>query len=65
MIQNMERHLDVKNDYFYIQGQQSVKLEFVKNLLQKTDWTITKISDVVGVSVEIVKSVKQKLTNKE
>jgi hypothetical protein len=65
MIQNMERHLDVKNDYFYIKGQQSVKLEFVKNLLQKTDWTITKISDVVGISVEIVKSVKQKLTNKE
>jgi hypothetical protein len=33
----MEKHLDVKNDYLYIKGQQSVKLEFVKNLLQKTD----------------------------
>ena len=61
----MEKHLDVKNDYLYIKGQQSVKLEFVKNLLQKTDWTIAKIADVVGISVEIVESVKQKLTNKE
>jgi cell division FtsZ-interacting protein ZapD len=61
----MEKHLDVKNDYFYIKGRQDVKLEFVKNLLQKTDWTITKIVDVVGISVEIVESVKQKLSNKE
>ena len=65
MLQNMEKHLDVKNDYFYIKGRQDVKLEFVKNLLQKTDWTITKIVDVVGISVDIVESVKQKLTNKE
>ena len=61
----MEKHLDLKNDYLYIKGQQSVKLEFVKNLIEKTDWSITKIADVVGISVEIVKSIKQKLTNKE
>ena len=65
MIRNMEKHLDVKNDYFYIKGRQDVKLEFVKNLLQKTDWTITKIVDVVGISVDIVESVKQKLSNQE
>ena len=65
MIRNMEKHLDVKNDYLYIKGQQSVKLEFVKNLIEKTDWSITKIADVVDISVEIVESVKQKLTNKE
>ena len=61
----MEKHLDVKNDYLYIKGRQSVKLEFVKNLIQKTDWSITKIADIVGVSVDFVKSFKQKLTNKE
>ena len=61
----MEKHLDLKNDYLYIKGQQSVKLEFVKNLIEKTDWSITKIADVVDISVEIVESVKQKLTNKE
>jgi predicted transposase YdaD len=65
MIRNMEKHLDVKNDYLYIKGQQSVKLEFVKNLIEKTDWSIAKIADVVGISVEIVQSVKQKLSNKE
>lgn len=69
MIQNMAKYIDEESDYFFIKGkklaEETQQTKFVNNLLQKLDLTINQIADIAGVSVDFVKSIKQKLTNKE
>jgi hypothetical protein len=72
MIQNMEKYLDVKNDYLYIKGKQEAQIEtreieqtkFVKNLLIESDFSIDKIADIAGVSVNFVKSIQKQISGK-
>ena len=64
MIQNMAKHLDVKNDYLYIKGREDEKIGFVERLLSKTQHTLDQIADIAGVSLDFVKTVKLQLTDK-
>jgi adenine-specific DNA methylase len=66
MIQNMEKHFDVKNDYLYIKGikdaQETEQTKFVKNLLIGSDFSVDKIADIAGVSVDFVKAIKKEIS---
>ncbi len=46
-------------------AQEREQTKFVTNLLTESDFTIDKIANIAGVSVDFVKSVKQKLTEKK
>jgi hypothetical protein len=62
MIQNMEKHFDVKNDYLYIKGQQDAKKEFVIFLIEEKGRTFDQIADIAGTTTDFVKSVYVELS---
>jgi hypothetical protein len=68
MIQNMAKHLDVENDYFFIKGQdkarQEEKARFITFLLQEGSRTLDQIADIAGSTVDFVKSVQRQLSAK-
>jgi hypothetical protein len=68
MIQNMAKHLDVENDYFFIKGQdkarQEEKARFITFLLQEGSRTLDQIADIAGTTVDFVKSVQRQLLAK-
>lgn len=64
MIQNMAKHLDVKNDYLYIKGREDEKIGFVTFLLKEGNRTFEQIADIVGTTVDFVKSVQRQLAGK-
>ncbi|MCA0230081.1 MAG: hypothetical protein LCH91_06420 [Bacteroidetes bacterium] len=68
MIQNMAKHLDVENDYFFIKGQdkarQEEKTRFITFLLQEGSRTLDQIADVADATVDFVKSVQRQLSAK-
>ena len=57
MIQNMAKYFDEDNDIFVIKA----KRKIVENLLTKFSFTIEQIADVAGVSIDFVKTVKEKI----
>jgi hypothetical protein len=65
MIQDIAKYIDAENDYFFIKGKETEQTKFVKNLLTESDFTIDKIANIAGVSIDFVKSVKQKLIDKK
>ena len=54
-----------EKDIFYLRGQQKEQIKIVTNLLEKLNLAIDQIADIAGVSVDFVKSVKQKLEDKK
>lgn len=63
MIQNMAKYIDAENDYLYIRGKQTAEEKIVGNLLKKLNYSLEQIADIMGVSVEFVKNVKNKITS--
>jgi hypothetical protein len=64
MIKNMEKHLDVENDYFFIKGQEKELTKFITYLLQEENRTFEQIADIAGTTVDFVKSVQRQLSAK-
>mgnify|MGYP002777961512 CR=1 FL=1 len=73
IMDSIDKFIDEETDYLFIKGQKKglekglaklAKAEerFVQRLLQKTDHTPEQIADIVGVSVEFVRRVEQKLS---
>jgi hypothetical protein len=62
MIQNMAKYIDAENDYLYISGQKKEQEKFVTYLLNEASRTLDQIADIAGVSVEFVRTVKQKFS---
>jgi len=58
IMESIAKYLNEENDYFVVKA----KRKFVENLLQKLNLTFEQIADLAGVSVDFVKSVKQKLS---
>lgn len=57
MIQNMAKYFDEDNDIFVIKA----KRKIVENMLTKFSFTLEQVADVAGVSIDFVKTVKEKL----
>lgn len=53
-----------EDDVLYIRGERKAKERFVRNLLTKMNLTVEQAADVVGVSVEFVEEVRQKMADK-
>lgn len=62
IMDSIAKYIDEKRDVAYLIGQEKAEERFVKNLLAKMSLTTEQIADIVGVSIEFVKSVKQKLS---
>ncbi len=68
---SIAKYISEERDVLYLrgldkgQGQEKEQTKFVSNLLEKLNLTFDQIADIAGVSVDFVKSVKQKLTDKK
>jgi hypothetical protein len=56
-------YIKEERDVLYLRGQEHEQTKFVTNLLQKLNLTFEQIADIAGVTVDFVKSVKQRLTS--
>lgn len=54
-----------EDDVLYIRGERKAKERFVRNLLIKMNLTVEQAADVVGVSVEFVEQVRQKMSENQ
>lgn len=64
MIHNMAKYIDAENDYLYIRGKQEEQVIVVGNLLAQTDFDVEKIANIANVSIDFVKNIQEKQTNK-
>lgn len=55
MIQNMDKYIDVENDYLYIKA----KREIISSLLTNTDFAPERIAHIAGVSLDFVTAIQQ------
>ncbi len=55
-------YLSEERDALYMRGQENVQTQFVTYLLREGDKAPEQIADIAGVSVDFVKSVKQKMS---
>ena len=60
---SVANYMKDENDILFIIGKKQEQEKFVRNLLQQTDFDMSKISHIAGVSLDFVKRVKQKLAN--
>ena len=61
VMDSVANYMKDENDILFIIGKKQEQKKFVRNLLQQTDFNMSKISYIVGVSLDFVKRVKQKL----
>lgn len=54
-----------EDDVLYIRGERKAKERFVRNLLTKMNLTVEQTADMVGVSVDFVERVRQKMADKQ
>jgi hypothetical protein len=54
-----------ERDVLYIRGQEKEQTKFVTNLLSQTDFGLEKIANLANVTVEFVKDLKDKLSDKK
>lgn len=54
-----------ERDVLYIRGQEKEQTKFVTNLLSQTDFDLEKIANLANVTVEFVKDLKDKLSDKK
>lgn len=59
---SIAKFVSIEKDAAYMIGREKEKEEVVSNLLQKLNLSFDQIADIVGVSVDFVRSVKQKLS---
>jgi hypothetical protein len=63
---SIAKYINEERDVLYLRGKDKAYLEkdeiFVKNLLEESDFSVDKIARLACVSVEFVKSIKQKIT---
>jgi hypothetical protein len=64
---SIAQYISEERDVLYLRGidkgEEKASERFVGNLLAKMSLTLDQIADIAGVSVEFVKTVKQKLTS--
>lgn len=58
---SISKFVSIEKDVAYMVAQEQEQTKFVTNLLSKTDFSLEKIADVAGLSVEFVQSVQRKL----
>lgn len=54
-----------ERDVLYIRGKEKEQTKFVTNLLSQTDFDLEKIANLANVTVEFVKDLKDKLSDKK
>ncbi len=57
---SIAEHIKEERDVLYLRGQEKI----IESLLTKLNYSLEQIADIAGVSVDFVKSVKQKLASK-
>ena len=55
-------YVSEERDVLYMRGQEKVQNQFVTYLLREGDKTPEQVAEIAGVSVDFVKSVKQKMS---
>lgn len=60
---SISKFVNIEKDAAYMIGREKEKEEVVGSLLQKLDLSLDQIADIVGVSTDFVRSVKQKLSD--
>ena len=63
VMDSVANYMKDENDILFIVGKKQEQEKFVRYLLQQTDFDMSKISNIVGVSLDFVKRIKQKLSN--
>lgn len=61
---SIAEYIKEERDVLFLRGQERTEERIVKNLLSKMSLTFEQIADVAGVTVDFVKSVKEKLSSK-
>lgn len=61
VMDSIAKYMKDENDILFIVGKKQEQEKIIRNLLTKLDLTIEQIADIVGVSVDFVKRVKEKL----
>lgn len=59
---SIAKYISEERDVLYLRGQEKEQTKFVTNLLADSDFSIERISKIAGVSLEFVKSIKEKLS---
>lgn len=54
-----------ERDVLYMRGQEKEQTKFVTNLLSQTDFDLEKIANLANVTVEFVKNLKDKVSDKK
>ena len=57
---SIAEYIKEERDVLYLRGQEKI----IESLLTKLNYSLDQIADIAGVSVDFVKSVKQRLTAK-
>ncbi len=57
---SIAEYIKEERDVLYLRGQEKI----IESLLTKLNYSLEQIADIAGVSVDFVKSVKQKLASK-
>lgn len=60
---SIAKYISEERDVLYLRGLDKGSEKFVSYLLTEANRTIDQIADIAGVSVEFVKTVKQKLSD--
>ena len=61
---SIAEYIKEERDVLYLRGQEKEQVKFVTNLLQKLNLPFEQIADIAGTTVDFVKSVQRKLTEK-
>jgi hypothetical protein len=61
---SIAKYIDEKKDVAFLVGLDKGQEKIIESLLTKLNYSLEQIADISGVSVDFVKSVKQRLTSK-
>ena len=59
-MESITEYIKEERDVLYLRGQEKI----IESLLTKLNYSLEQIADIAGVSLDFVKSVKQRLTSK-
>ncbi len=66
---SIAKYISEERDVLYLRGQDQARekeqIKFVVNLLEKLSLSLEQIADIAGVSIDFVKDIKQKLSDKK
>ncbi len=62
---SIAKHISEERDVLYLRGFDKGEEKIIASLLTKLNYSLEQIADIAGVSVEFVKSVQQKITEKK